>query len=580
MIEKHNVSSYNRSSSKKFNFIKSIALVLLSSIALYSIHFNCLETPSEITLLKLAECPDAEIYRPKSYDSNKDVLYKIINDETFRNKSVVKMQNAVRIDTSSYDDLPIDVSKNLEKFQHFNVFHKQLREDFPLLHQTLELHMVNHFGLVYIWKGSDESLQPLLLMGHQDVVPINEDSLDQWDHPPFSADYDGKYLYGRGSGDCKNLVIGNMEGVEELIKVGFKPRRTVILSYGFDEEITGIRNKNAEFIESIYGKKSIYAVMDEGGVSLSQVGDSTMAIVGTGEKGYLDLSLAIQKKGGHSSIPQDHTAIGMMGDLIVQIENDKYPTYFTQYNPTFYQYVCYAENAVDIDEHLKHDILYSQVDELSNLNVRNYINSDRVTSYAIKTTQALDMIQGGVKVNALPEFVELKINSRVALEENITIAYDKFVKDAKVIADKYDLGLYVQFPYSNDTIEFKPPTDVGILTVKPINILEPSPVTTAHNSKWQLFAGTTRHVYEEIAYPEKYIDQGKRVIVTPGLGTGNTDTKLYWNLTDTIYRYRPGVLPSVLAGSHGINEYIEYDGHLQIIAFTFEYIQSVDESDD
>jgi Gly-Xaa carboxypeptidase len=560
---------------KLFSTITIISLFTVSIVFYYGAFIG--STP----ILKLPTCPTVEKYIPDNYSENKPILNKIINDETFRNQSVIKMQHAVQIDTSSYDDAPLDVGNNLDKFAHFNIFHIFLKETFPLFHKHLELHIVNHFGLVYIWKGSDASLKPLVLMAHQDVVPISPDSLKEWIHDPFSGDYDGKYLYGRGSGDCKNLLIAHFEAVEELIKIEFKPKRTVIFSYGFDEEIIGQRNQNGQYIEQLFGKDSIYAVMDEGGVSMMDIGNTTMAVIGTGEKGYLDLSISIQKKGGHSSVPQDHTAIGIMGDLIVQIENDKFPLYFTDYNPTFWQYVCLAENSVDIDATLKHDILYSQINEKSNLNVLQFINKDRLTSYAIKTTQALDVIHGGVKNNALPEFVELIINSRVALEENIEIAFNKFLKDTEIIANKYNLGLNVKLPYGNDTEEYLPSTDIGILTIKPILILEPSPITPISDRHWEIFAGTVRHIYEDVAYPKRFNGSNNdKIIVTPGLGTGNTDTKLYWNLTKHIYRYRPGVLPSVTANSHGINEYIEFDSHLQIIAFIFQYIQSVDQEKD
>lgn len=163
-------------------------------------------------------------------------------------------------------------------------------------------------------------------MAHQDTSPINLKTLNQWIHEPFSGDYDGKYLYGRGSGDCKNLLIGHLEAIEELIKIGFKPRRTIILSYGFDEEISGFRNENPKFIENIYGPNSMYAIVDEGGVSLMNVGETQLAVVGTAEKGYLDLSISIEKQGGHSSIVDKRTAIGIMGQLIVEIDNNEMPT--------------------------------------------------------------------------------------------------------------------------------------------------------------------------------------------------------------------------------------------------------------
>lgn len=36
-------------------------------------------------------------------------------------------------------------------------------------HEKLEQEIVNVHGLVYTWHGSDPSLKPILLTGHQDV---------------------------------------------------------------------------------------------------------------------------------------------------------------------------------------------------------------------------------------------------------------------------------------------------------------------------------------------------------------------------------------------------------------------------
>lgn len=554
-----------------------ISLAFLAFVALSKSQFFGNDSESQLK----AKCYQPDYYRPENYEENKDLLFKIINDETFRNQSVVKMQKAIQIDTSSNDAEPADVGSHLEEFKRFEVFESFLQETFPLFYEKTELHKVNYHGLVYIWKGSDESLKPLLLMAHQDVVPINEKSLSEWVHPPFRADYDGKYIYGRGAGDCKDLLIGQIEGAEELIKNGFEPKRTVIFSYGFDEEVNGMRNENAKYIEEIYGPNSLYAVWDEGGVSLVDIEDVTLAVVGTGEKGFLNVIVSIQKTGGHSSVPQDHTAIGFMGQVIVEVENNKFPTYFVESNPTFWEYTCLAEKSIDIDDILKKDILNSQSDEASNKRVRDFINQDRLNSYAIKTTQALDIIYGGVKANALPEYVELTINSRVALEESIDIAYQKFVTDVFNVAKKNELGFTVMYPNGTETVLLEDINSLGMFKIEPSMMLEPSKITSNSDKKWDIFAGTARHVYEELAYPNEFNEEtGKTVVVTPGLGTGNTDTKLYWNLTDTIYRYRPGVLPSVTANSHGINEYIDFDSHLQIIAFVFEYIQSVDSASD
>ncbi|KAH8913971.1 Zn-dependent exopeptidase, partial [Atractiella rhizophila] len=78
-----------------------------------------------------------------------------------------------------------------------------------------------------------------MLMAHQDTVPVNMATLDQWDYPPWSGHYDGTYVWGRGASDCKTLLISELQAVTLLIKQGFTPRRTIILSFGFDEETGG-----------------------------------------------------------------------------------------------------------------------------------------------------------------------------------------------------------------------------------------------------------------------------------------------------------------------------------------------------
>ena len=126
---------------------------------------------------------------------------------------------------------------------------------------------VNTYGLLYEWKGSDENLKPLLLMGHQDVVPVNPDTVEEWTHPPFSGHFDGRLLWGRGSSDDKCGVIGILSTVETLIEKGFKPARSIVLSFGFDEEVGGPLGARhlAKFLLDKYGENAFSLLVDEGG---------------------------------------------------------------------------------------------------------------------------------------------------------------------------------------------------------------------------------------------------------------------------------------------------------------------------
>jgi hypothetical protein len=97
-------------------------------------------------------------------------------------------------------------------------------------HQHLNMTRVVTHALVYEWTGSDPSLKPLLLTGHQgrsavalametdelDVVPVLPATRHMWTHDPFGGEYDGKLIWGRGSSDDKSGTIGAL-----YVKTGF-----------------------------------------------------------------------------------------------------------------------------------------------------------------------------------------------------------------------------------------------------------------------------------------------------------------------------------------------------------------------
>ncbi|GMG52691.1 unnamed protein product [Ambrosiozyma monospora] len=437
----HFVNLYSSLKSLDFTSLTSAAIPEFSLTQLLS---QKVEVEYESQPKQAAElCPLVPYHHSSKYPGNKPLLEKILHSSKFRQASVPKLQGAVQIPTESHDDDPKTIEEDPEYWSKFSKFESYLNKTFPTFysHPNITLHKVNHHGLVYIWTGSNSTLKPIVLMAHQDVVPVPDTSRHLWEHDPWKADYDGVYMYGRGVSDCKNMLIGEIEAAEELILSGFKPQRTIVFSFGFDEEVGGERNHNAKFLEEVYGKDGVVGIFDEGGVSLLDIGGSQVAIPGTGEKGYLDLKIKLSLKGGHSSTPPKHTAIGLIGKVIVEIEDNEFESYFTEVNPTYWQYVCLAEHSVDLDDALRQDILNSQFDPEANKRVREFIKSDRKTRYGVMTTQALDLIDGGSKTNALPEFVELTINNRVIIEESLEDVKQKYIQDVLKVANKFNIGV-------------------------------------------------------------------------------------------------------------------------------------------
>ncbi|CAH2353946.1 carboxypeptidase S [[Candida] railenensis] len=571
------------SSARKSKFTwKPVAAICTALLVLYSsggVIPSCTSNVEELwpSLNVDADdvCPLIPYVRPETYLKDNSTLDRIIYDASYRNQSAAKLSGAVQVKTDTYDDSPLvgDDPKYWEA--KFKPFHQYLAKTFPTVFKITKLEKVNNWGLVFTWEGSDASLKPILLTAHQDVVPTQDATLKDWTYPPYDGVYDGEHLWGRGSADCKNLLIGVLEALEELHQDGFKPKRTIVLGFGFDEEIggeNGAQHIGKHLIEK-YGKSSFYAVIDEGGQSLIEQDDIYLALPGTGEKGMVNLVIGLNTPGGHSSVPPAHTSIGIISKLISAIEDKQFDPIFSPRNPTFQEFQCVAVHSPSLSTPIKHAILNSEHNKIANGIAIEYLSRKSLDVKAlISTTQAIDIIHGGAKSNALPEYVEAVINHRISVESSVNATVQKDLNQVFEYAEKFDLGVV----YEGEVLKNK--TAKGYFTVYKESTLEPAPLTPTNDRHWEVLGGSIRHVYEEVAMPEKFAE--KPVVVAPGIATGNTDTQWYWSLTEHIFRYRPGLTPTLETHAHGVDEHIPFDSHLQIIAFYYEYLQVIDEESD
>lgn len=524
-------------------------------------------------------CPIVPKIDPSDVLHNPDTINYILSDKSFHTSVRKKLLNAVKIPTEIFDGMenPQSVKSLKElyeldpRWKPFEKFHDYLEKTYPLVHKHLQLKKINKFGLVYTWKGSDTSKKPIMLTAHQDVVPVPHETIDQWTFPPFEGGFDGKYLYGRGVSDCKNLLIALMGTIELLLEEDkFKPQRTIILAFGYDEEAAG---KGAEeisdYLVNKYGPDSILQIIDEGDEGYQEIEGVKLVLPATGEKGHLNSVIDLFTPGGHLSVPPKHTSIGIMSQLITEIEDKEFSPILTNNNPVLGQLYCLAEHSKILNKSIKGDILKAQIDQNANQRVVEYLSKDAETKYLITTSQAVDIIEGGVKSNALPEHVSVVVNSRIAVEENVNTVVSKLKADILTIADKFNLGLII------DNQEIIEPTEHGYFNYSLIESLEPAPVSPINGESWNIFGGSLRYLYEDLIFP----DSNDIFIVAPFLSTGNTDTKSYWDLTRNIYRYQPSIATKN-SNIHSIDEKLDFEGHFHIIAFYYYYLQLVDGKDD
>ncbi|RDW74760.1 putative carboxypeptidase s protein [Coleophoma cylindrospora] len=514
-----------------------------------------------------AQCPQVDPLLPTVKTQTLSAMEDYIDSAKFRNETISRMAGAIQIPTESYDDLgPVGEDKRWDTMYDLAAY---LENTFPLVYSTLELEKVNTHGLLYTWKGSDERLKPTVLMAHQDVVPVAEATIDQWTHPPYSGYYDGQYIWGRGASDCKNTLIGILEAVELLVDAGFKPKRTLILSFGFDEEASGFEGAGhlAPVILERYGKNGVGIIIDEGG-GLAEAWGSLFAVPAVGEKGYADVEVIVRMPGGHSSIPPPHNGIGVMSEFITMVEGNLYEPHFHTENPFLQMLHCGAAHGPEFPPEWKKLLdlqKYSHSFEKESL-AKAVAESSDLLKYLLTTSVAVDMIGGGVKSNALPERTTALINHRINVGDHASDIKKHLTMLASKIADKYNLTLHA-FNGEDET-----PSSITLSSSKAE--LEPAPVspTTVDSvTPYWVVSGTTRALY------------GKQIFMSPGVMTGNTDTRYYWDTTTHIFRYGPGydADDDGLGGGgvHTVDENVSVLNHIRNVKWYTLFIRNMDEAE-
>ena len=105
-----------------------------------------------------------------------------------------RLSQSIQFQTVSYH------SPELKDQSQFSGFIDWVHTSYPSVQESLEYIQLND-SMLYRWPGSDPSLQPILVTGHYDVVPVIPGSESQWQQPPFSgAIVDGTDLGSRGAG--------------------------------------------------------------------------------------------------------------------------------------------------------------------------------------------------------------------------------------------------------------------------------------------------------------------------------------------------------------------------------------------
>lgn len=430
------------------------------------------------------------------------------------------------------------LSNDLEELVDFQPFHDladYLEKTYPLVHSTLEHEVLGKAHLLYRWKGTGESgAKPILLMGHQDVVPEGDHS--KWTYPPYSGHIDDEVVWGRGSADCKNSIIAQLEAVEHLIAEGFEPSYDIYLSFGYNEEVSGGNSKPSALLcaETLMERGvSVGVSLDEGGGMRSgkNSGSSVdLCAISVAEKGYADFEIYRLDPGGHSASPTKDGALDYVAKAILAIRDNQYPFRIT--DAVKRRYELLAPYMKESDPELSE--LLSDVE--GNWDKLLPIIEDNNTMAAMfHTTMVATMAQGSDQANILPQKASVTVNCRL-LEGDTLESVEAHLRS--IIPEGMEIRL--------------------------IKGSDPSPISEIDTDAAKLILKLCRERY------------GDDVLLLPDITTGGTDAKYMYGAVDSVYRFTGFYRKEGPSGTgvHNFNETMNIDALVRGTEFYIDFIKS------
>lgn len=414
------------------------------------------------------------------------------------------LAGAIRIPTVSQDD------RSTVDRGAFEQLRLLLESTYPKAWTALDIETFSDHGLMFTWHGSDRGAAPaLVLMAHQDVVPIEESSAGRWSNPPFEGHRTDTHLIGRGAIDDKGSLIAIFEAVESLLEVGTELRRTLILAIGHDEEVMGAQG--AATMAAVLTARGVRAdlVLDEGGFITEGVVPATkrpVALVGVSEKGYLDIEISATGDPGHSSAPPRVTAIGAVAAAITALQTNPLPARMDA-QAAFFEAASQAT-------HRPVRRLFRALPTLGPL-ARKFLGRQPSTDALIRTTTAPTLIEGGVKSNVLPASARAIVNFRLLPGDTV-----------------------------ESVLEHVHGTVGNAVTVTRLQGWDAPAVSDTGTPGYRALADTIGEVFPD-------------VVVAPWIAIGATDARYFSTVSDTVLRFLPFRMNrEELTGFHGIDERI------------------------
>ncbi|NIJ36980.1 carboxypeptidase PM20D1 [Sphingopyxis panaciterrae] len=429
--------------------------------------------------------------------------------------AVAHLSAAAQIRTVSHQN-PAD-----NEVAEWDRLHAWLAKTYPAVHRVMARTILPNRTLIYHWPGSDPAAKPIIVMAHQDVVPVTGGTEADWKYPPFAGTIAEQAVWGRGTVDDKGSLIGLFEALEALAGQGFKPKRGIYLVSGHDEEAGGSGAVAAAAKLKADGVRALFTI-DEGSVVLrdAPVIDGPAILIGVAEKGYATLKVTANAPGGHSSMPPAETGVTTLARAVLAITEKAFP--IEMRGPGAAMIDVLAERKGGTTKMaVANQWLFGSL-------LKRQAGSSPTSAAAFHTTIAPTMLEGSPKENVLPQSANALINYRIAPWNS---SADVMARAKAAVGD----------------------APVDLAWVKPPN--EPSRVSSTESPGWKYIAAAARA-------------DAPDAVLSPFLVVAATDSRSMEPISDDVYRFMPMHFTlKETAMIHGTNEHMAVDSFRRMIDF-------------
>ena len=335
-------------------------------------------------------------------------------------ETVTHLQAMIRMNTTNPPGNELAVARYLDSTLKADGIETHLFEPAP-----------GRGSLVARIKGNG-SKQPVILMGHMDVVGVEH---DKWSVDPFAAVIKDGYLYGRGAIDDKGMLSANLETMlllkRNVIDKGATLSRDIIFVANSDEEAGGdwgmgwlIKN-HPELVKAEFA-------LNEGGRTRIVQGKPLYLAVQNTEKVSHVVEVVATGTGGHASVPLKDNAIFRLGRALAKIGEHREPL---DIKPTTRE--CFLELSKGWPERGQR---HAMADVASRAPARQQrgakvLAAIPVFDAVLRNGISATIIEGGIRSNVIPVEAKATINLRTlpgASLDSAIARLSRLVNDPKV----------------------------------------------------------------------------------------------------------------------------------------------------